>query len=168
MSGVPTPLILDTDIGGDVDDALALALCVRHPEIDLRAVTSVSGDAPRRARIAARMLQLAECDDVEVAAGRSGPLPANRADPDLDGSEAAMGVWEREVSPRDAVDVLVAECRREPLTIATVGPQSNVAAALDADEGFAASVGRLAVMGGVFGPIEADGHRWEPSIDYNL
>src|SRR4051812_52565 len=62
-------LVLDTDIGTDADDALALALAARHPDIDLRAVTTVSGDSCRRARIARKLLQLAGRDDVEVAAG---------------------------------------------------------------------------------------------------
>src|SRR5205814_9021129 len=48
-------LILDTDIGTDVDDALALAFAVRHPDITLRAVTTVSGDTAARARITARL-----------------------------------------------------------------------------------------------------------------
>ena len=65
-------LVLDTDIGGDVDDALALAYALRHPEIDLRAVTTVSGDTEVRAHIAARLLALAGRDDVVVASGVGG------------------------------------------------------------------------------------------------
>ena len=58
-SVVSCPLIIDTDVGTDVDDALALAFAVRHPDIDPRAVVTVSGDTRRRARIAERLLPLA-------------------------------------------------------------------------------------------------------------
>ena len=66
------PFILDSDIGSDVDDALALAFALRHPDLDLRAVTTVSGDTARRARIAKKLLLRAGRDDIEVAAGEHG------------------------------------------------------------------------------------------------
>ena len=59
-------IILDTDIGTDVDDALALAFAIRHPEIDLAAVTTVSGDTRLRGQIAARLLALATDREAEV------------------------------------------------------------------------------------------------------
>ncbi|HUH08060.1 MAG TPA: nucleoside hydrolase, partial [Egibacteraceae bacterium] len=78
---MPHTVALDTDIGTDVDDALALAFAVRHPDIELRAVTTVSGDTRRRARIAATLLSLAGRDDIEVAAGLDTPptAPGRRA-----------------------------------------------------------------------------------------
>jgi len=63
---LPHRIILDTDIGTDVDDALALAFALRHPEIDLAAVTTVSGDTRLRGQIAARLLALATDREVEV------------------------------------------------------------------------------------------------------
>ncbi len=50
------PIILDTDIGTDIDDAFALALIINSPEFELLGVTTVSGDTAARARIAAKML----------------------------------------------------------------------------------------------------------------
>ena len=47
------PVIVDTDIGTDIDDAFALALLLQCPELELRGITTVSGDAPLRARLAA-------------------------------------------------------------------------------------------------------------------
>jgi len=55
-SSQPIPIILDTDIGGDIDDAFALALIVDSPELELLGVTTVSGDTQARARLAAKML----------------------------------------------------------------------------------------------------------------
>src|SRR4029078_12732161 len=60
-------LVLDTHHRSAVDDALALAYALRHPDVALRAVTTVSADTTARARIAARLVALADRDDVIVA-----------------------------------------------------------------------------------------------------
>ena len=57
---LPLPILFDTDIGSDVDDALALGLILAAPEeLELVAVTTVARDVELRARIAARLLGLA-------------------------------------------------------------------------------------------------------------
>lgn len=156
-----TSLILDTDIGGDVDDALALAFALRHPELDLRAVTTVSGDTVRRGRVAKRLLLLAGRDDIEVAAGERGEC----GDPDeWIGDDGAP----QSLSARDAVTLLLDECRAHRHTIAAVGMQTNVAAALARDASFAGDVGLLAVMGGAFAPIKFAGRVLPPTFEYNL
>ena len=68
------PIILDTDIGTDVDDCLALALCLASSELKLTAVTTVYGDARLRARMVLKLLALRGVDDVPVAAGAEKPL----------------------------------------------------------------------------------------------
>ena len=55
---MPLPILLDTDVGTDVDDAIAIALVLAAPELDLRAVTTVSGDVRLRARIAKKLLRV--------------------------------------------------------------------------------------------------------------
>ena len=69
------PVILDTDIGTDIDDAFALALIINSPEFELLGVTTVSGDTAARARIAAKMLWEAggKWRQVPVVAGVPGP-----------------------------------------------------------------------------------------------
>ena len=168
------PLILDTDIGSDVDDALALAFAIRHPGIDLRAVTTVSGDTGKRAQIAAKLLRIAGRDDVEVAAGVASTFPpGSRANW---GGHEGVGLLEDgkelPVSQRDAVTLLLEECASRPAAeggceIATVGMQSNVAAAIARDAAFAGRVRRLTVMGGVFssGP---PGGEMTAADDHNL
>ncbi|MEX0749580.1 MAG: nucleoside hydrolase [Dehalococcoidia bacterium] len=165
-----TTLILDTDIGGDVDDALALAFAIRHPDIDLRAVTTVSGDTVRRAKIAKKLLLLAGRDDVEVAAGVRGEHPERNESADGSHEAAMLGDVPDglEISGRDAVTLLLEECERGGVQVATVGMQSNVAAALDRDPSFAHDVELLAVMGGVFAPVRFFGEELPPSIDHNL
>ena len=60
----PCPVLLDTDVGTDVDDAIAIALILASPEIDLRAVTIVSGDTQLRGRIAKKLLTLGSRSEV--------------------------------------------------------------------------------------------------------
>src|SRR5438067_3017860 len=69
-------VLLDTDIGDDIDDALALALALRSPEIELQAVTTVFGDTHLRARLAQHLLRVFGRDDIPVAAGISTPIQA--------------------------------------------------------------------------------------------
>ncbi len=170
------PLILDTDIGTDADDALALAFALRHPEIDLRAVTTVSGDAERRAHIAKKLLRLAGRDDIEVAAGESGEFRQGSRNAWMghEGEGLLEPGEDLPISRRDAPTLLAEECARRPYEVATIGPQSNIAAALERDfttvdrPSFARNVRRLDVMGGVFAPVEFLGIPLSPSVDHNL
>lgn len=167
---MPLDIILDTDIGTDVDDALALAFALRHREIELRAVTTVSGDTARRARIAKKLLRLAGRDDIEVAAGERGEESQPRRNPEAGHEDAMLGDDGRDlpVSDRDGVTLLLEECEKRRLEIAVVGMQSNIAAALGRNPSFAHDVGRLAVMGGVFAPVRFLGVTLPPTIDHNL
>ena len=167
---MPLPFILDTDIGTDVDDALALAFALRHPDLDLRAVTTVSGDTVRRARIAKKLLLLAGRDDIEVAAGGRGERSQPMRNPEAGHEDAMLGdvAVELPLSERDAVTLLIDECEAHGYEVATVGMQSNIAAAMERDAGFAQTLPRLTVMGGVFAPVDFLGVTLPPSIDHNL
>jgi len=170
MLAAMVKLILDTDIGTDVDDALAVAFAVRHPGIDLLAVTTVAGDTVRRARIARKLLGLAGRSDVEVAAGERGEQSQAHRPSEAGHEDAMLGAApnDAEISARDAVTLLLDACESGDIEVATVGMQSNIAAALGRDPGFAESVARLCVMGGVFAPVTFLGNALPPSIDHNL
>src|SRR5947209_17095171 len=70
----PIPVIFDTDIGDDIDDALALALALQSPELDVRAVTTVIDDTESRTRLAWKQLGLYGRRDIPLATGASEPL----------------------------------------------------------------------------------------------
>jgi purine nucleosidase len=167
---VAIELILDTDMGTDVDDALALAFAMRHPDIELRAVTTVSGDAQRRAKIARKLLMLAGRGDVEVAAGERGEQSQPHRSAEAGHEDAMLGEAPEgfEISERDAVTLLLEECGAGGMQVATIGMQSNVAAALERDPSFADDVDRLCVMGGVFAPVRFLGMDVPPWVDHNL
>jgi len=141
-----TPILFDTDIGSDIDDAFALALIINSPELDLLGVTTVSGDTQARARLAAKMLWEAggAWRRVPVAAGESGnPL-------DVEQTRWAAGFTSSALRPEKASDFLRAAFERRPgeITLVTVGPLTNVAALLRQDPAVARKIRRLVMMGG--------------------
>jgi purine nucleosidase len=172
---VPLPLILDTDIGTDVDDALALAFAIRHPEINLKAVTTVSGNAHRRAQIARKLLCIAGRAEVPVAVGIGGKAPRATREPwrGDEGEELLEPAEEPSISSQDGVSVLldlsVGAEDESGCDVAAVGMLTNVAAALARDASFSDRIGRLAVMGGIFGPVRDRGRTVPPAeADHNL
>lgn len=139
-----TPIVLDTDIGGDIDDAFALALVLASPELNLRAVTTVSGDTQARARIAARMLAEAGRGDVPVAAGEPGSK--------MDISQAKWGEGFTSASlvatpAADLMEQKVVEGHGRTVLVA-IGPLTNVAAFLKKYPQSKGKVKRILLMGG--------------------
>lgn len=70
-----TVVVIDTDIGGDIDDTWALAMLLGCPELDLRLVVTSGGDTTYRARVAAGILAAGGRDDVPLAIGPPTALP---------------------------------------------------------------------------------------------
>jgi purine nucleosidase len=142
------PIVIDTDVGADPDDALALMLALASPEVDVRGVTIVSGDVRWRARIATRLLGMAGRSDIPVFLGDGQPDEMSGAegqgllDLPYDGPEAT-------VQTTPAVDWLLAESRRDPFHLVAIGPLTNVAAAIEEDSEFAGRLLGLTVMGGL-------------------
>ncbi len=164
------PVILDTDIGSDVDDALALALMARHPGFDFRAVTTVSGDTVRRAKIARKLLHLAGRDDVEVAAGERGEQTHAYRSAEGTHEDEMLGAWDGTLalSPRSGVELLVEELRGGEVELTTVGMQSNLAAAIDLAPELIEAIPRVTVMGGLFAEPRTLGRALPATIDHNL
>jgi len=147
-------IILDTDIGTDVDDALALSLAIKSPEIDLLAVTTVYGDVALRARMARKLLSLAGREDVPVAAGVRQPLLRNR--PVYWAGHEGEGLLGPEdsslpVDRRHAVDLMIETtlANRGEVTLVPIGPLTNVAVALTLEPAMAEHLREIVLMGGV-------------------
>src|SRR5689334_17269454 len=68
----PIKVILDTDIGDDIDDAYELSLLVSHPAVRLLGVTTAFGQTRERAELAAKLLHVMGRRDIPVYAGRRG------------------------------------------------------------------------------------------------
>lgn len=159
VSGERIPVILDTDIGTDVDDCLALAVLLGSPEIDLLGVTTVYGDVALRARMARKLLHLAGRDDVPVLEGVGAPLMRNR--PVYWPGHEGVGLLEPDDirrfgqdTDRHAVDFLVETVMSRPgeVHLLAVGPLTNVAAAMVRQPEVAYNLAGLTIMGGYIAP----------------
>ncbi|HEY8547095.1 MAG TPA: nucleoside hydrolase [Acidimicrobiales bacterium] len=167
----PVPVIFDTDLGTDVDDAVALAFLALDPRVDLRGVTTVNGNVRRRAELAQGILDLAGRGDVPVGLGAADPLGA--PSPTMPVGIVARG-------PRGAVgadaptaeDVIVEVLRATttPVHVCGVGAFTNVASVLTAHPELHEAVAGVHLMGGCLGPYRlVPGGRELPALaDYNL
>ena len=150
-------ILLDTDIGDDIDDALALAFAVQRPELDVKAVTTVWGRMDLRFQMAAKLLRILGREDIPVAPGwtlplRPVPLKERRAVKARIPNQAPF-VKEGEEVPLpevDAADLIIETVNRYPrdIAICTIGPLTNVAVALQRDSTLPDKVQWIAMMGG--------------------
>jgi purine nucleosidase len=164
------PILLDTDIGSDVDDALALGVVLASPELRLVGVTCVARIARRRAAAAARILGLAGRRDVPVFVGEDEALLRKDRfawreieDQGLpDGPDA-------EILAEPAPEAIVRLAREHPgLELVAIGPLTNVARALALAPDLPKRVAGLTVMGGHVREVRIGRHLCKPGVDYNL
>lgn len=157
----PRAVILDTDIGTDVDDAMALSLILGLPGVDLLGVSTVYGDTVLRARLARRYGALAEYG-FPVRAGEGTPLSGREVW--WAGHEGSLhsGLAEETHEDGPAADWMVRTVAERPgqVDVLAIGPLTNIALALDADPAFAENVRTLWVMGGAFGGPERTEHNF--------
>ena len=150
-------VILDTDIGTDVDDLMALALILGSPGIDLLGVTTVYGDTVLRGRMTKRIAEIAGID-LPVHAGEGATLSGREVW--WAGHEGKLydDLDRHELEGTDAVGHLVATVCDAPgsVDVMAIGPLTNIAAAIEREPRFASSVRHLWVMGGSFSDEEPE------------
>lgn len=151
----PVPVVLDTDIGVDVDALFALAFILASPELQLAGVTTVSGDVRMRARTACALLEAAGRQDVPVAAGSQagcGCDQPSEAPPNVDARSAASLLLQ------------MAGLHEGALCLITTGPLTN-AARMARDHPCAfRSLRGLFIQGGDFKGVDARSIRPEESF----
>ncbi len=126
------PVILDTDIGSDIDDTWALALLLKSPEVDLRLAVSDTGDAPYRARLLAKFLQAAGRSDVRVGVGVDLQDGSRRNCPQAAWVEGYdLADYPGQVA-EDGVGAIIETilASPQPVTLLCIGPVPNIAEAL--------------------------------------
>jgi inosine-uridine nucleoside N-ribohydrolase len=151
LAAEPQLAILDTDIGDDIDDAFALALALRSPELRLLGITTAYGDTEMRARLVDRFL-----DEVGVNI----PVTAGIATPNTGHMTQAAYAWRglrfgvadptKEWKHADGVEFLLAQIREHPgqITLISIGPLKNVGAAIERDPATFRQLKRVVLMGG--------------------
>ncbi len=129
------PLILDTDIGGDIDDTWALAMLLKCPHLDVRLIVSSTGDTEYRAKIVGKMLEIAGRTDIPIALGPPTDQAAYPQAQWVAGYDLAD--YPGEVL-RDGVAAMVEALKREENpTLLCIGPATTVARAMERDPSLA-------------------------------
>ncbi|HVO54044.1 MAG TPA: nucleoside hydrolase [Solirubrobacterales bacterium] len=163
-STVPIPVVLDTDIGGDIDDTWALAMLLRCPELEPRLVLTAIGDTTYRARVAAGILAAAGREEVPIGIGPATELPLGLPEVTVQPQQAladATDLSSYAGSVRtDGIEALV-ECimeSPEPVTVIAIAPLTNIAAALALEPRITQNARLVAMLGsirkGLFGAPE--------------
>jgi inosine-uridine nucleoside N-ribohydrolase len=163
-------VIIDTDPG--VDDALALLLAMRSPELQIEAITPVAGNVPLDLTLpnALRMVEIAGRTDIPVAAGAKVPLTRRLVTAAYAHGENGLGgavFPEPKTKPVDepAASLIRRIVRKYPgeVTLITIGPLTNVAMALASDTELAPLVRGLVMMGG-----SLSGGNITPAAEFNI
>ncbi len=163
--GEPQLVILDTDIGDDIDDAFALALALRSPELKLLGVTTAYGDTELRARLVDRYLHALGLVAIPVAAG----VPT--AHQNVFTQAAYAWRWPQNRYP-SGVEFLLSQIRAYPgqITLIAIGPLNNIEAAIEQDPETFRKLKRVVMMGGSIyrGYDGRNGERRPPDAEWNI
>jgi inosine-uridine nucleoside N-ribohydrolase len=163
-------VILDTDPG--VDDAFALLLAMRSPELKVEGITAVAGNVPLDLTLpnALRMVEIAGRDDIPVASGAKGPLLRRLVTATYAHGENGLGGAifpepKRKPIPEPASSFIRETVRKYPgeITLITIGPLTNIAAALNSDVELAHMVRGVVMMGG-----SLSGGNITPAAEFNI
>lgn len=150
--GAPTArqrVIVDTDIGDDIDDAFALALVLASPELEVLGISTAWGDTTLRVRLVQRLLAELGRGDIPVAQGiaTESRTPFTQARWARRGAVSVAGAQRAVPS---SVDFLLDSIRRHPgeITLLALGPLSNLGAAIQRDPATFRQLKRVVLMGG--------------------
>jgi inosine-uridine nucleoside N-ribohydrolase len=156
---------VDTDIGDDIDDAFALGLILRSPELHVLGISTAFGDTETRARLVDRFLAATSRSAIPVTAGVH--------------TETGNAMTQRTYAERfpahvhpDGVQALLGEIKRHPgeITLIAIGPLFNIGAAIDRDPQTFRQLRRVVMMGGSIdrGYDGANGERRPADAEWNI
>lgn len=171
VSGVARRKVLfDTDIGNDIDDAIALSYLLAHPHCDLLGITTVTGEPEKRAELASALCHLAGRPDIPIFPGAARPLVVAQLQPEAE-QHAALGSLPRQTDfgQGEAIEFLRKTIRAHPgeVTLLAVGPMTNLGLLFRADPEIPGLLRELVVMCGKFDPKPFSwGHaEWNARLD---
>ena len=166
---MPTKVLLDTDIGSDIDDAVALAYLLAQPECDLLGITTVTGEPVKRASMASALCRVAE-REVPIFPGDAQPLQIAQRQPEAK-QAAALVNWSHETDFPEgkAIEFLAQTIEANPneVILLTIGPLTNIANLFQAYPQVPGLLKGLVIMGGAFrGGFMADNKaEWNLLLD---
>lgn len=144
----PIPVIMDTDIGTDIDDTWALGMMLKCPELDVRLITSATGNTTYRAKLIAKMMEAAQRTDIPIGVG------IHECDEDdvlrswIDG--CSLEDYPGKIH-HDGVAAIVETIMNspEPMTLLCIGPVPNIARALEIEPRIAAKTNFVGMHGSI-------------------
>jgi purine nucleosidase len=158
-------IILDTDLGTDVDDALALAVLLGSKDVDLIGITTVYGNARLRSKIAMYLCSLLN-RSIPTFDGENNPISGREVW--MSGSEGKnfKDLDSFIPQPTSAVDFLVTAVIAQPesIDVVAIGPLTNIARAIQSNQDFEKKVKRLWIMGGDFTQSRVE-HNFQCDVD---
>ncbi len=140
-------IIIDTDIGDDIDDAFAVGLALRSPEFEILGISSAWGDTHLRARLLSRFLKETGRGDIPVAMGIA-KHPPGKVNVLTQAPYAQGGPADQKYP--NAVDFILEQIKLHPgeITLIAIGPETNLGAAIDRDAATFRKLKRVVLMGG--------------------
>ena len=162
-------VLLDTDIGSDIDDAVCLAYLLANPECDLLGITTVTGQAVVRAQMASALSMVAG-REIPIYPGAESPLLVDQRQK-LAAQGFALDHWphQKEFPMGEAVEFMRRTIHDNPgeVTLLTIGPLTNIALLLAADPQIPGLLKRLVLMCGVFTgkTVGVDAREWNAMLD---
>ena len=170
LQGMPEnkkiPVIFDTDICDDIDDTWALALLLKSPEFDVKLITTAVGDTSNRARVVARLLEIAGRTDIPIGigVGLGDSKKGHEQDQWVEGYDLASfsgTIYDDGV--KAIIDTIMDSS--EPVTVLAVGPLPNIAEALQREPRIAQNARFVGMHGSVRRGYEG---KFEPDKEYNV
>jgi inosine-uridine nucleoside N-ribohydrolase len=164
-----TKVLLDTDIGSDIDDAVCLAYLLAQPDCDLLGITTVTGDVVQRAMIASALCQAAG-KNLPIYPGSANPLLIAQLQREVP-QAAALKRWGHasDFPKGEAIEFLRRTIRQNPgeIVLLTIGPLTNIGLLFAQDPEIPHLLKSLVMMCGVFtNRFDVQGHtEWNAMLD---
>jgi inosine-uridine nucleoside N-ribohydrolase len=163
----PEPVIIDTDVGDDLDDAFALAVALSNPRLEILGITTAWGDTRTRVLLVRRLLATVGRGDLVVA---QGPITADSVV--FTQRQWAMGASDTSAAP-DAIEFIRTQVKLRPgqITLIALAPLSNVQALQARDPEALHKLKQVIMMGGsIYAGYNKAGviPNIEPSAEYNV
>lgn len=149
----PVPVILDTDIGDDIDDALALAVALQSPELKVLGVVTVLQRGEARADLTYRILELYKRTDIPVGIGAEQTLLGKVSNDMVKQTDQLPAGYHMPAGKRrNGISLMIDTLMNSPqkVTVLAYGPATNVALALRAEPRIKDKIERIMLMNGVF------------------
>lgn len=158
------PVVLDTDLGSDIDDTWALLYLLKSPELDLKMVLTDTADTTYRAKVTAKYLEVCGRTNIAIGIGKPFKPDAEFQKPYIDDYE--LGAYPGLVHEDGiAAFIELVHASEEPITLICIGPVPNVAEALTRDPKIAPKIAFI----GMHGSVDVGYNRSkEPSAEWNV